>query len=131
MIFRRKGIVKARTESFPSGLLVSTSQGEYLIQDRARLRVGSEAVKKSWSFPHTVHTEEVNLRAYPIVGKLGFRAGTVFYSLEDGLYYLVEKNKKRQIVNPAWFAWLGINRMDVTVASSKDAQLHKKGEVLD
>lgn len=121
----------AWTNTFPSGSFVTTPAGDYLIQDGSRLRVASDAVKKSWAFSHSIFTNEENLKTYPIVGKLGFRAGTVFWSLEDGLYYLVEKNKKRQIINGDWFTWLGIDRLNVPAASYEDAKLHKTGEVLN
>lgn len=127
---KRKTVV-AKIKKFPSGLSVSTPIGDYLIQNEARLRIGSDAVRKSWSFPYTLHTEEEDLKGYPILGNLGFRAGTVFWSLDDGLYYLVEKNMKRQIVNSKWFDYMGIDRLNVIVASREDSQLHRAGEVLN
>lgn len=116
---------------FPSGTYVKTAAGDYLVQNQSRLRIKTKAVRQSWSFPHVLNTTEDSLKDYPIVGTLGFRAGTVIYSMEDGLYYLIEKNAKRQIVNPQWFEFLKMNRFDAVVASQDDAKLHKTGEVLN
>lgn len=133
MIFSKKSKtrVSADIDAFPSGTFVVTPSGRYFIQEGARLRVLSDAVVQSWSFPAKINTEEANLKGYPIVGVLGYRGGTVIYSLVDGLYYFIEKNKKRQIVNQRWFDYLGINMLDVPVASAEEVKRHKTGEVLN
>lgn len=128
---RHKPKPEAEADTFPSGVIVVTDSGRYLIQNGTRLRVPSDSVARSWSFPASVHTKESRLKSYPIIGVLGYRGGTVIYSLEDGYYYLIEKNKKRQIVNSRWFDYLGMNRLDSIVASSDEVKLHKTGEVLN
>lgn len=116
--------------ALPVGSCVESAGERFYIQDNTRLRIPSEAIFKSWAFPYVLLSGKGTLAKLPIVGILGFRAGTVIYSLEDGLYYLIEKHKKRQITDPRWFDWLGMDRLDAVVASKDDAQLHKTGEVL-
>lgn len=128
---RKKTREIADTTHFPSGSFVATPKGEYLIQDNARLRIPSKGVGESWSFPRKIVTSEENLAKYPILGVLGYRAGTVIYSLVDGLYYLIEKNKKRQITDIKWFDYLGMSMLDAVVASDNEVKLHKTGEVLN
>lgn len=127
---KRKKQSKFDGPVIPIGSCVVTPTDKFYIQADTRLRIPSESVYKSWSFPYTLLVDSVNIAKYPIVGKLGFRPGTVIYSLEDGLYYMIEKSTKRQITDSRWFDWLGINRLDVLVASANDAKLHKTGEVL-
>lgn len=131
MIRRKSTRNPADTSYFPSGSFVTTQKGEYLIQDTNRLRVSSKGIRESWNFPRTIVTKEENLSKYPIIGVLGYRAGTVVYSLVDGLYYLIEKNKKRQITDIKWFEYLGMDMHDAVVASAEEIKLHKTGEVLN
>lgn len=128
---KRKRREVADTTYFPSGSFVTTPKGEYLIQDNTRLRVPSKGIRESWNFPRSIVTKEENLNKYPILGVLGYRAGTVIYSLVDGLYYLIEKNKKRQITDTKWFDYFGISMLDAVVASAEEIKLHKTGEVLN
>lgn len=116
--------------AFPIGSCVLTPTDMFYMQGGSRLRIPSKNVYESWNFPHTLLADSHALVKYPVLGKLGFRPGTVIYSLEDGLYYLIEKNTKRQITDSRWFEWLNIDRLDVMVASAEDAKLHKTGKVL-
>lgn len=117
-------------DKLPVGACVLTPGDMFYMQEKSRLRIPSQAVLQSWSFPYVFLSSSEKLSKWPIMGKIGFRPGTVIYSLEDGLYYLIEKNQKRQITDPLWFDWMGIDRMNAVLASADDANLHKTGEVL-
>lgn len=114
---------------FPSGLAVKTDKGIYWVKDNKRYRLVSDRAAKSWAFT-TVNATEQALVGMKLVGKLGFRDGTLIKNIADGKMYLISQNKKRHIVDPDSFDRYGLDRRLVVEVSEAEANMHNTGENL-
>jgi hypothetical protein len=115
--------------NFPSGLAVKTESATYWVKDGKRFKLISERAEKSWSFP-TVLATESSVASMKIVGKLGFRDGTLIKNIADGKIYLVSQNKRRHIIDPDSFNRYGLDRSLVIEVSDMEANMHDLGENL-
>lgn len=115
--------------NFPSGLAVKTEAASYWIKDGKRFKLISERAEASWSFP-TVRASETALAGIKIVGKLGFRDGTLIKNIADGKMYLISQNKRRQIVDPDCFVRYGLDRSSLVEVSESECDMHDLGENL-
>lgn len=115
--------------NFPSGLAVKTESGTYWIKDGKRFKLISDRAEKSWSFT-TVLAKDSSLSNMKIVGKLGFRDGTLIKNISDGKMYLISQNKRRHIVNPDSFDTYGLNRSNIIEVSEAETNMHDLGEDL-
>lgn len=115
--------------ALPSGLAVKTESGIYWIKDNKRFKLISNRAAKSWSF-NTVEALEKAVSSMKIVGKLGFRDGTLIKNIADGKMYLISQNKRRHIVDPDSFNKYGLNRSDIIEVSETEAGMHDLGENL-
>lgn len=114
---------------FPSGLAVKTDKAIYWIKDGKRYKLISDRAAKSWCFT-TVNATESALSTTKLVGKLGFRDGTLIKNIADGKMYLISQNKKRHIVDPDSFDRYGLDRSIITEVSEAEANMHELGEDL-
>ena len=115
--------------NFPSGLAVKTDKDTYWIKDGKRYRLISNRAAQSWCFT-TVLATEAALTGIKLVGKLGFRDGSLIKNLADGKMYLVSQNKLRHIVDPDLFDRYGLDRSKVIEVSDKEISAHDLGENL-
>ena len=115
--------------NFPSGLAVKTDKAIYWIKDGKRYKLISDRAAKSWAFT-TVNATESALSGIKLVGKLGFRDGTLIKNIADGKLYLISQNKKRHIVDPDSFDTFGLDRSEVIEVSELEANMHNLGENL-
>ena len=114
---------------FPSGIAVQTDKGIYWIKDGKRFKVISDRAAKSWSFA-TVNATEQAISGMKLVGKLGFRDGTLIKNISDGKMYLISQNKRRHIVDPDSFETYGLDRSNVIEVSEMETNMHDIGEDL-
>jgi hypothetical protein len=114
---------------FPSGLAVKTDKGIYWVKDNKRYRLISDRAAKSWAFT-TVNATEQAVSGMKLVGKLGFRDGTLIKNIADGKMYLISQNKKRHIVDPDAFNRYGLDRKLIIEVSESEANMHDMGENL-
>ena len=115
--------------NFPSGIAVETDKNTYWIKDGKRYRLISDRAAKSWAFT-TVKATEAALSTIKLVGKLGFRDGTLIKNIADGKLYLISQNKKRHIVDPDTFNKYGLDRSQVVEVSAFEISMHELGEDL-
>lgn len=115
--------------NFPSGLAVKTDKGTYWIKDGKRYKLISDRAAQSWCFT-TVNATEVALSGIKLVGKLGFRDGTLIKNIADGKMYLVSQNKLRHIVDPDIFNRYGLDRSNLIEVSEAEIKAHDIGEAL-
>lgn len=113
--------------NFPSGIAVKTDRDTYWIKDGKRYRLISDRAAKSWSFT-TVNATEAALTGFKVVGKLGFRDGSLIKNIADGRIYLVSQNKLRHIVDPDSFIKYGLDRSKVLEVSEAEVLVHDLGE---
>jgi hypothetical protein len=113
--------------NFPSGIAVKTDKDTYWIKDGKRYRLISDRAAQSWCFT-TVLATEAALSGIKLVGKLGFRDGSLIKNLADGKMYLVSQNKLRHIVDPDSFNRYGLDRSKVIEVSEKEISAHDLGE---
>jgi hypothetical protein len=115
--------------NFPSGIAVKTDKNTYWIKDSKRYKLISDRAAKSWSFT-TVHATESALSETKLVGKLGFRDGTLIKNVADGKMYLVSQNKLRHISDPDIFSRYGLDRSKMIEVSDAEVKSHDLGEIL-
>jgi hypothetical protein len=115
--------------NFPSGLAVKTDKATYWIKDGKRYKLISDRAAKSWSFT-TVDATEAALSGIKLVGKLGFRDGSLIKNIADGKMYLVSQNKLRHIVDPDIFDRYGLDRSNLIEVSETEINAHDIGETL-
>ena len=115
--------------NFPSCIAVKTDKDTYWIKDGKRYRLISNRAAQSWCFT-TVLATEAALAGIKLVGKLGFRDGSLIKNLADGKMYLVSQNKLRHIVDPDSFNRYGLDRSKVIEVSDKEISAHDLGENL-
>jgi hypothetical protein len=89
----------------------------------------SDRAAQSWCFT-TVLATEAALSGVKLVGKLGFRDGTLIKNIADGRIYLVSQNKLRHIVDPDSFTKYGLDRSKVIEVSEAEVSAHDLGEKL-
>lgn len=115
--------------NFPSGLAVKTDKAIYWIKDGKRYKLISDRAAKSWMFT-TVNATEAALSGIKLVGKLGFRDGSLIKNIADGKMYLVSQNKLRHIVDPDVFNKYGLDRSIIIEVSEAEIKAHELGENL-
>lgn len=125
-----KSLVISQPTNFPSGIAVKTDKATYWIKDGKRYKLISDRAAKSWFFT-TVNATEAALSGIKLVGKLGFRDGTLIKNIADGKIYLVSQNKKRHVVSPDCFEKYGLNRKALIEISQEEADMHNLGEDLN
>jgi hypothetical protein len=122
-------LIISQPTNFPSGIAVQTDKATYWIKDGKRYRLISERAAKSWCFT-TVKATEAALSGIKLVGKLGFRDGTLIKNIADGKMYLVSQNKLRHIVDPDIFIKYGLDRSNLIEVSDTEVKAHDTGENL-
>ena len=122
-------LIVSQPTNFPSGIAVQTDKATYWIKDGKRYRLISDRAAKSWCFT-TVKATEAALSGIKLVGKLGFRDGTLIKNIADGKMYLVSQNKLRHIVDPDVFIKYGLDRSNLIEVSEAEVKAHDIGETL-
>ena len=115
--------------NFPSGLAVKTDKAVYWIKDGKRFKLISDRAAESWKFT-TVNATESAVSGMKIVGKLGFRDGSLIKNIADGKMYLVSQNKRRQIVDPDSFTKYGLDRSLIIEVSESEIDMQELGDNL-
>ena len=115
--------------NFPSGIAVKTENAVYWIKDGKRYKLISSRAAESWNFI-TVNATESALSLIKLIGKLGFRDGTLIKNISDGKIYLISQNKRRHVVNPDSFSKYGLNRNCIVEVSEMETNMHDQGEDL-
>ena len=113
----------------PSGLAVKTDTGVYWIKDGKRFKLISDRAAKSWVF-RTVYATDQAVSGMKVVGKLGFRDGTLIKNIADGKIYLISQNKRRHIIDPDTFDRYGLDRATTIEVSEAETNMHDLGENL-
>jgi hypothetical protein len=114
---------------FPSGIAIKTDKGIYWIKDNKRFKLISDRAAESWCFT-TVNATESAISAIKLVGKLGFRDGTLIKNIADGKMYLVSQNKRRHIIDPDIFNKYGLDRSKLIEISDIETNMHDLGDNL-
>jgi len=122
-------LIISQPTNFPSGIAVQTDKATFWIKDGKRYRLISDRAAKSWCFT-TVNATEAALSGIKLVGKLGFRDGTLIKNIADGKMYLVSQNKLRHIVDPDIFIKYGLDRSNLIEVSEAEVKAHDLGEIL-
>ena len=122
-------LIISQPTNFPSGLAVKTDKATYWIKDGKRYKLISDRAAKSWMFT-TVNATEAALSGIKLVGKLGFRDGSLIKNIADGKMYLVSQNKLRHIVDPDVFNKYGLDRSIIIEVSEAEIKAHELGENL-
>ena len=115
--------------NFPSGIAVKTDKAIYWIKDGKRFRLISDRAAESWKFT-TINATESAVSGMKLVGKLGFRDGSLIKNIADGKIYLLSQNKLRHIVDPDSFTKYGLDRSWIIEVSDNEINAHELGENL-
>lgn len=127
-MFKRKRLHRATTNIFLTGAAVRTPKGMYYIKNGKRWLVPSTRIANSWSFPFVYEIEFDQIKPMPLVGKLGFRDGSLLKNEADGKIYIIDSGRKRLISTPDFWTDYGLQRSDVTRVSAKELSAHENGE---
>lgn len=117
----------------PSGCAVRDTSGDYwYVKSGVRYFIQSDAVYRSWAFPTTfvVSTERLEQDTTP-GGRLGFRPGTMVYSLAHGGFWYISDKGRHRINDPKYFRMSGRSRFSLPMASRKDLELHEDLGVIE
>lgn len=123
----KNNLIISQPTNFPSGLAVKTDKATYWIKDGKRYKLISDRAAKSWLFT-TVNATEAALSGIKLVGKLGFRDGTLIKNIADGKMYLISQNKRIHISDPDFFNKYGFDRNLMIEVSDEEANMHDLGE---
>lgn len=115
--------------NFPSGLAVKTEKNTYWIKDNKRFKLISDRAADSWKFT-TINATESAVLHIKLVGKLGFRDGSLIKNIADGKMYLISQNKRRHIVSPDIFNKYGLDRNSMIEVSDTEVNMHDLGDNL-
>lgn len=133
MFGKKKKVVENRVPYnktiYPTGVCVHSENGHWFIKGTNRYKIVSDRVLKSWSFPRIIETTEQAIEHYTVMGRLGFRDGTLVADMA-GNVYIVADSKRRRVTTPDWFDLLGVDFKDAMVISDEELKLHPEGEVL-
>ena len=129
MLKKRQVATITNPTLIPSGLAVKTDKAIYWVKDGKRYKLISDRAAKSWAFT-TVSATEDAMVGMKVIGKLGFRDGTLIKNIADGKMYLISQNKKRHIIDPDSFNKYGLDRKSVLEVSQTEADMHQIGEDL-
>jgi hypothetical protein len=129
MVTKKRPAIITSPTSIPSGLAVKTDSGVYWVKDNKRFKLISDRAAKSWSFT-TVEATDQAIVAMKVLGKLGFRDGTLIKNIADGKIYLISQNKRRHIIDPDSFIKFGLDRSKVVEVSESETNMHDLGENL-
>lgn len=118
-------------QTYPVGSAVE-SEGKfyYIKSSTVRMRIPSEYILDSWNFHRIVRSNEIGLKNYKIMGKLGFRSGSLIHNVADGKIYLVSENKLRHIQSPKALDLIGAVYDDAVTVPDSDIKLHDIGDPL-
>ena len=129
MLRKQKTATVTSPTIFPSGIAVKTDKGIYWVKDNKRYKLISDRAAKSWAFT-TVNATEEAVVGMKLVGKLGFRDGTLIKNIADGKMYLISQNKRRHVIDPDSFDRYGLNRRSIIEVSEAEVQMHQLGDNL-
>lgn len=115
---------------YPSGLVVTTEKGTYLIKNKYKMKMFNDRVFQSWKLNDSLGSE-IALSGFLFGGIIGFRDGTLLKDISDSKIYLISENKTRHIVSPDVWTKYGLNKNDIIEVSSEEILLHKNGDILD
>jgi hypothetical protein len=113
---------------YPIGSAIKTENGWYYIKSvSVRMRIPTQAILNSWNFHRIITSNELSLKNYKIMGKLGFRQGSLLYNIADGKIYLVEDNKLRHIQSPEALELIGAGKDEAVTVSDAEIKYHEIG----
>jgi len=116
---------------YPVGSAVESEGNYFYIKSPTiRMRIPSKYILESWRFHRVISSNEIGLRNYKIMGKLGFRSGSLIHNVADGKIYLVSENKLRHIQSPEALELIGAGKDDATTVPAADIKLHDIGDPL-
>lgn len=117
---------------YPVGSAVRTEAGYFYIKSNTiRMRIPTERIVDSWCFHRIIDSTELALKNYKIMGKLGFRSGSLIYNVADSKMYLVSENKLRHITSPEALKTIGAVWDDAVTVSNTEIKLHEEGQPLE
>ncbi len=130
-LLRRKNNPPVEPQVYPVGTCVKTEMGYFYISKPSyRLRIISTRVLSSWNFHRIAESTEKAVSNYKIMGKLGFRNGSLIYNIADGKLYLISENKRHQITNPDVLNLIGAKLNEIVTVSDEEMKLHSIGDEL-
>ena len=112
---------------FPNNVILKSGIGYYYYKNGKRWSLASQRIIDSWCLT-VYNVDHQDIKSIPLVGKLGFRDGSLLRNEADGTIYLVENNRRRHIQTPDFFTRLGVDRDEVLRVSQDELQYQALGE---
>ena len=112
-----------------SGTALSTERGWFYVKNGKRMVIPSRKVLNSWRFKKVVKHLEDDVSHLPVVGKLGFRDGSLLFCIADASYYIVTGNKLFKIVDPQTLKDHGLKITNAIWVSRSERDYHGRVEV--
>ena len=115
-----------------SGSAVRLPNGErWYVKGDKKYRIPSDDIYRSCNFPSTFLHTSGELSHLEDCGTLGFRPGTIVFSLYHMSYWYISDRGRYRISNPAVFKGAGRSRFDVPMVKRKDLELHEDLGVIE
>ena len=111
-----------------SGAAIKTERGYFYVKNGKRMRIESKKILKSWRFGRVPKMSEESVAHLPVLGRLGFRDGTLLYCMGDAFYYIVTNNKLYKVEGPQDLRDNGLKMRDALIISKKERDIHKRLE---
>lgn len=111
-----------------SGTALKTEKGFFYVKNNVRLHIPNRRVLASWSFFKILKVSEEEVAHIPIMGKLGFRDGTLIFCIANAKYYIISNNRAYHVSSPDIIHEHGLKRTDALVVSASDLDLHRRAE---
>lgn len=132
-MFKRKPPLRTEPLTLHSGSVVKTEDGYFFITKSkigvtTRRRIPTYRVLQSWNFARIIECAESAVAHYPILGKLGFRDGTLIRTLFENRLYIIADRKRHPVTSPEALADHGLTLEDAILVSEEEADLHKEVE---
>jgi hypothetical protein len=128
MRWRRRFEAPTEPTFYPTGVCVRTESGYYYIKGNFKYRIPTKRVLKSWNFSIIVDSSDAAIKHYRLIGKLGFRDGTIVRDFTTMGYYVVSESKFRKIDNPDCLTLWNVKPKDIVNISHYEVELHRKGD---
>lgn len=107
------------------GTVINIGKEYFFVHRTGLLEIPTKRVLQSWNFSRVVTLPKQSVLPMRVVGKLGFRDGTVIKDVSSGRTYIISLQRRVLVDDPDIFWLHGLTKRDVLRVSAAEAELHQ------